>query len=119
MTTPLYGRAWKIQVLTRVDNAGNQTLLEVSSNDEETSSLRVTFEVEQLPRLSSNCFGTGREHKLNLLCGFFGISDSKWMSGSARSRSHQPRGTRAQRPILIQIHSALSRARTRTPVLFC
>ena len=30
-----------------------------------------------------NCFGTGREHKLNLLCGLFGVLDSKWMSGPA------------------------------------
>ena len=36
-----------------------------------------------LRRLSSNCFGTGREHKLNLLCGLFGVLDSKWMSGPA------------------------------------
>jgi hypothetical protein len=46
-----------------------------------------------LPRLPSVCFGTGREHKLNLLCGLFGVSDCKWMSGSAESRNHQPRGT--------------------------
>jgi hypothetical protein len=39
-----------------------------------------------------NCFGTGREHKLNLLCGLFGVLDSKWMSGSAGCRDHQPRG---------------------------
>ena len=39
---PLYGRAWKIQVLTPPDNGQQQTLLEVSSSDEETSSLRVT-----------------------------------------------------------------------------
>jgi hypothetical protein len=48
MTAPLYGRAWNIQVLTPPDNAGTQTLLEVSSSDKETSSLRVTFEIEQL-----------------------------------------------------------------------
>src|SRR6266705_353981 len=29
------------------------------------------------------CFGAGREHKLNLLCGLFGVLDSKWMCGSA------------------------------------
>jgi hypothetical protein len=46
-SAPLYGRAWKIQVLTPADNAGNQTLLEVSSSDKETSSLRVTFDIEQ------------------------------------------------------------------------
>jgi hypothetical protein len=45
------------------------------------------------PEAPSVCFGTGREHKLNLLCGLFGVSDSKWMSGSAESRNHQPRGT--------------------------
>src|ERR1700690_2543445 len=44
----------------------------------------------------SDCFGTGREHKLNLLCGLFGVLDCKWMSGPAGSRDHQPRGTRAQ-----------------------
>ena len=38
-----------------------------------------------LRRLSTNCFGTGREHKLNLLCGLLGALDSKWMSGSARA----------------------------------
>jgi hypothetical protein len=46
-SAPLYGRAWNIQVLTPADNAGNQTLLSVSSSDRETSSLRVTFEIEQ------------------------------------------------------------------------
>ena len=35
------------------------------------------------PRLPLNCFGAGREHKLNLLCGLFGVLDSKWMCGSA------------------------------------
>jgi hypothetical protein len=48
MTAPLYGRAWNIQVLTPADNAGTQTLLSVSSSDKETSSLRVTFDIEQL-----------------------------------------------------------------------
>jgi len=47
----------------------------------------------KLRRLSPNCFGTGREHQLNLLCGLFGVSDCKWMSGSAWRRNHQPRGT--------------------------
>jgi hypothetical protein len=47
-SAPLYGRAWKIQVLTPPDNAGTQTLLEVSSSDKETSSLRVTFEIQQM-----------------------------------------------------------------------
>jgi hypothetical protein len=32
------------------------------------------------PEALSNCFGTGREHKLNLLCRPFGALDSKWMS---------------------------------------
>jgi hypothetical protein len=36
-----------------------------------------------LRRLTTNCFGTGREHKLNLLCGLFAVLDSKWMCGSA------------------------------------
>jgi hypothetical protein len=40
-------------------------------------------EGNRTPRLSSNCFGTGREHKLNLLCGLFAVLDSKWMSGPA------------------------------------
>jgi hypothetical protein len=31
----------------------------------------------RLPRLSSNCFGTGRKHKLNLRCGLFRVSDHK------------------------------------------
>src|ERR1700758_4649984 len=47
------------------------------------------------------CFGTGREHQLNLLCGLFGVSDCKWMSGSAWCRNHPPRGTVAQRKVLI------------------
>ena len=34
-------------------------------------------------------------NKLNLLCGLFGVSDRKWMSGSAESRNHKPRGTTA------------------------
>jgi hypothetical protein len=49
----------------------------------------------QLPRLPSVCFGAGREHKLNLLCGLFGVLDRKWMSGSAESRNHKPRGVLA------------------------
>jgi hypothetical protein len=48
MSTQLYGRAWNIQVLTPADNAGTQTLLQVSSSDKETSSLRVTFQIEEL-----------------------------------------------------------------------
>jgi hypothetical protein len=48
MTTPLYGRAWDIQVLTPEDNAQQQTRLEVSSSDKETSSLRVTFNIEPM-----------------------------------------------------------------------
>src|ERR1017187_1119491 len=47
----------------------------------------------------SDCFGTGREHKLDLLCGLFGVLDCKWMSGPAGSRDHQPRGTGAQTEI--------------------
>ena len=27
----------------------------------------------KLRRLSPNCFGTGREHQLNLLCGLYGV----------------------------------------------
>lgn len=45
---PLFGRAWKIQVLTPEDQGGNQTLLTVSSSDTETQALRVTFDIEQL-----------------------------------------------------------------------
>ena len=37
----------------------------------------------QLPRPPSDCFGTGREHKLNLLRRLFGARGSKWMSGPA------------------------------------
>lgn len=32
--------------------------------------------------LFSVCFGTGREHKLNLRCGLFGVSDRKWPWGA-------------------------------------
>ena len=53
----------------------------------------------QLPMPPSDCFGTGREHKLDLLCGLFGVLDCKWMSGPAGSRDHQPRGTGAQTEI--------------------
>ena len=56
----------------------------------------------------SDCFGTGKEHKLNLLCGLFGVSDCKWMSGPAGSRDHQPRGTGAQTEIPPKINCALS-----------
>lgn len=31
----------------------------------------------KLWRLTSYCFGTGREHQLNLLCGLFGVLDCK------------------------------------------
>ena len=43
---------------------------------------------------ATNSFGSGREHKRNHLCGLFGAADSKWTSGSAKSRSQQLRGTR-------------------------
>jgi hypothetical protein len=48
MSTPLFGRAWNIQVLTPPGNAGTQTLLQVSSSDRETQSLRVIFDIQQL-----------------------------------------------------------------------
>ena len=48
MSAPLYGRAWNIQVLTPPDNAQQQTLLNISSSDRETQSLRVVFEVDQI-----------------------------------------------------------------------
>jgi hypothetical protein len=69
-----------------------------------------------LPRLPSVCFGTGREHKLKFLCGLFGVSNSKWISGSAESRNHQPRGTVAQPADSDQTDSAVSRAR---PEILC
>jgi hypothetical protein len=37
----------------------------------------------KLRRLTTNCFGTGRDHKLNHLGRLFGARDSKWMSGPA------------------------------------
>jgi hypothetical protein len=43
MGDPLFGRAWNTQVLTPPDNAGQQTLLEVSSSDKETSSLLIAI----------------------------------------------------------------------------
>ena len=48
MSAALFGRAWNVQVLTPADQGGNQTLLNVSSSDRETNSLRVTFDIEQL-----------------------------------------------------------------------
>ena len=71
----------------------------------------------QTPEALSNCFGTGREHKLNLLCGLSGALDSKWMSGSAGA------GTKAERHCCAkedpdQTKSALSKARRRKLVLF-
>jgi hypothetical protein len=47
MSTRLFGRAWNVQVLTPPDNAQQQTLLNVSSSDRETQSLRVTFDITQ------------------------------------------------------------------------
>ena len=47
MTDPLFGRAWDIEVLTPASQNGNQTLLRVASSDAETSSLRVTFDINQ------------------------------------------------------------------------
>lgn len=44
----LFGRAWKVQVLTPEDQSGTQTLLNISSSDTETQSLRVTFDIELL-----------------------------------------------------------------------
>ena len=64
----------------------------------------------QTPEALSNCFGTGREHKLNLLCGLSGALDSKWMSGSAVSRNHQPRGKGCVRKVLIRPKRALPSA---------
>jgi hypothetical protein len=52
---------------------------------------------QKLRRLTTNCFGTGSEHKLNLLCGFFGALDSKWMSGSARQEPPAERHSCATR----------------------
>ena len=46
-SAPLYGRAWNIQVLTPPDSAQQQTLLNISSSDRETQSLRVTFDINQ------------------------------------------------------------------------
>lgn len=48
MTTRLFGRSWNVQVLTPANSANQQTLLNVSSSDRETSSLRVTFDIEQM-----------------------------------------------------------------------
>ena len=42
-------------------------------------------EGSELRRLTTNCFGTGREHKLNHLQWLFGALGRKWMSGSARA----------------------------------
>ncbi len=70
----------------------------------------------QLQRLPSVCFGTGREHKLNLLCGLFGVSDSKWMSGSAESRNQKPRGNVAQQQILIK---PIARSPKRAQKILC
>ena len=44
----LFGRAWKVQVLTPESQGGDQTLLTVSSSDTETQALRVTFYIEQI-----------------------------------------------------------------------
>ena len=65
----------------------------------------------------SVCFGTGREHKLNLLCGLFGVSDCKWMSGPAGSRDQKPRGTGAQTEIPIK-SIARSPERAQEPCAF-
>jgi len=48
-----------------------------------------------------NCFGTGGGHKLNLLCGLFGVLDSKWMSGSARAGTISREATAADGNVLI------------------
>ena len=58
-----------------------------------------------------NCFGTGREHKLNLLCGLLGVLDSKWMSGPARAGTISREATAADGNVLITSYCALSRAR--------
>jgi hypothetical protein len=65
----------------------------------------------------SDCFGTGREHKLNLLCGLFGVLDCKWMSGPAGSRDQKPRGTGAQTEIPIK-SIARSPERAKEPCAF-
>jgi hypothetical protein len=64
-----------------------------------------------------DCFGTGRKHKLNLLCGLFGVSDCKWMSGPAGSRDHQPRGNNARSNILIR-PNARAPERAKKPCAF-
>jgi hypothetical protein len=58
-----------------------------------------------------NCFGTGREHKLNLLCGLLGALDSKWMSGSARAGTISREANTANGEVLISSRSAPSGAR--------
>jgi hypothetical protein len=70
----------------------------------------------QTPEALSNCFGTGREHKLNLLCGLSGALDSKWMSGSAVQEPQAER-QRLRKEGSDQTKSALSQARLSNLVL--
>lgn len=70
----------------------------------------------KLQRLSPNCFGTGSEHKLNLLCGLLGVLDSKWMSGSARAGTISREANTAYGNVLIRSRSAPSGAR---PEMLC
>jgi hypothetical protein len=56
----------------------------------------------ELPRLSSDCFGTGREHKLNLLRRLNSPRQQMDVPVLQASRNPQPRGPRAKAQILIR-----------------
>jgi len=69
-------------------------------------------EGDQTPEAPSNCFGTGREHKLNLLRRPYRARDSKWMSGSAKAGTTAERHTlRAAGPEYVGFCALLRRAR--------
>ena len=62
----------------------------------------------------SVCFGTGREHKLNLLRRLYGARGSKWMSGSATMQEPSAERHMCAAKDPDQIDSALPRARPET-----
>jgi hypothetical protein len=71
----------------------------------------------KLPRLTSHCFGTGREQKLNLLRWLFGARGSKWMSGPAGAETTSREAHARRWMVGSEAMRALISA-PRSPVLF-
>ena len=54
-STQVFGRLWRLQVLTPPNANQQQTLLDISNQDDQTKEMRLTFEVQTFmsPRVSA------------------------------------------------------------------